>query len=280
MNDLFSVSEFIFTILYADDTCVLMNGKHLEDLVTRMQKELNLLYTWLQANKLSLNGQKTYYIIFHRARIKLASHTYDLYIDDKITWIPHITYVKNKVSKGIGIMFKARHYLKRNALVNLYNSFIYPYLIYCIEAWGNATNCHLKQLYLIQKKAIRMITFANYNAPSIDIFNNLNVLPLDKLVVDRICVMMYKYANDLLPPALNYLYTSNSDVHNYTTRPRHLLHVNKSNINTYTNSFGNASARIWNVLQSKIKINISLSKFKMSLKLYLQENSLQLKYTK
>ena len=28
-------------------------------------------------------------------------------IDDKITWIPHITYVKNKVSKGIGIMFNA-----------------------------------------------------------------------------------------------------------------------------------------------------------------------------
>ena len=54
---------------------------------------------------------------------------------------------------------KARHYLKRNALVNLYNSFIYPYLIYCIEAWGNATNCHLKQLYLIQKKAMTMTTF-------------------------------------------------------------------------------------------------------------------------
>ena len=63
-----------------------------------------------------------------------------------VTWIPHITYVQNKVSNGIGIMFKARHYLKGNALVNLYNSFIYPYLIYCIEAWGNATNCHLKQL--------------------------------------------------------------------------------------------------------------------------------------
>ena len=78
---------------------------------------------------------------------------------------------------------------------------------------------------------------------------------MDKLVVDRIGVMMYKYANDLLPPALNYLYTSNSDVHNYTTRQRHLL-------------------------QSKIEVNISLSKFKISLKLCLQENSLQLKYTK
>ena len=125
-----------------------------------------------------------------------------------------------------------------------------------------------------------MIAFANYNTPSIDIFKNLNILPLYKLVVDRIGIMMYKYANDLLPPALHYLYTSNSDVHNYTTRQRHLLHVNKSNINTYSNSFGNTSARIWNVVQSKLEVNISLSKFKMSLKLYLQENSLQLKYTK
>ena len=86
------------------------NGKHLEDLITRMQKELNLLYIWLQANKLLLNVQKTYYIIFHRARIKLTSHTSDLYmggsiitatdklkylgviIDNKITWIPHTVF--------------------------------------------------------------------------------------------------------------------------------------------------------------------------------------------
>ena len=84
MNDLFSISEFLVTRLYAYDTCVLMNGKHLEDLITRMQKELNLLYIWLQANKLSLNGQKTYYIIFHRARIKLTSHTSDLYMGGSI----------------------------------------------------------------------------------------------------------------------------------------------------------------------------------------------------
>ena len=32
-----------------------------------------------------------------------------------------------------------------------------------------AINCYLKQLYLIQKKVIRMIAFAIYNTPSIDI---------------------------------------------------------------------------------------------------------------
>ena len=110
---------------------------------------------------------------------------------------------------------------------------------------GNTTNCHLKQLYLLQKNVMRMIEFANYNTSLVLIyFKNLNILHLNKLVVDRIGIMMHKYANDLLPPALNYLYTSNSDVHNYTTRQSHLLHVNKSNIHTYSNNFGNTSARI------------------------------------
>ena len=95
-------------------------------------------------------------------------------IDNKITWIPHITYVKNKVSQGIGIMFIARNYLERNTLINLYHSYTYPYLIYCIEAWGNATNCHLEQLYLTRKTVAIIISFSNYNAHSINIFKPLN----------------------------------------------------------------------------------------------------------
>ena len=63
---------------------IIINGNHLEDLVTRMKKVLNLLYIWLQANTLSLNGQKTNYILFHRAINKLTSHTSDLYMGDSI----------------------------------------------------------------------------------------------------------------------------------------------------------------------------------------------------
>ena len=87
--------------------------------------------------------------------------------------------VKNKVSKGFGIMFKANKILKRNTLINLYHSYVYPYLIYCIEAWGNAPNCNPEQLYVTQKKVARMISFSNYNAHSLDIFKLLNILPLN-----------------------------------------------------------------------------------------------------
>ena len=125
-----------------------------------------------------------------------------------------------------------------------------------------------------------MISFSNFNTHSKDIFKQLHILPLNKLVVNRIGIMMYKYANNLLPLAINDRFTTNSDVHNYTTRQKHLLHVNKSTINIYSKSFGNTSARIWNAMQTKFEVNILISNFKIAFKINLQEYSLQLKYTK
>ena len=93
--------------------------------------------------------------------------------------------------------------------------------------------------------------------------------------------MMYKYANNVLPLAINDLFTTTySDVHNYTTRQKHLLYANKSNINIYSKSFGNTSARIRNAMPSEFEVDVSISKFKISFKMYLQKHSLQLKYTK
>ena len=48
-------------------------------------------------------------------------------------------------------MYQGRKYLNRNGLISLYNSYIYPYLIYCVESWGNASICHLDPLFVLQK---------------------------------------------------------------------------------------------------------------------------------
>ena len=54
-------------------------------------------------------------------------------LDSNVTWTQHISNIKNKVSKGIGIMYKARQYLDKKVLLTIYYSYIYPYFIYCIE---------------------------------------------------------------------------------------------------------------------------------------------------
>ena len=55
-------SELLYTIMYADDTSVIMSGNDLENFIQSVNSELCLMNTWLKANKLSLNVNKTYYL--------------------------------------------------------------------------------------------------------------------------------------------------------------------------------------------------------------------------
>ena len=133
VNDIGNISNLLFNIMYADDISVLLSGKKLNDLICLLNKELDLLSIWLNSNKLSLNTQNTFYLLFHRARIKGNTSVVKIndcvlnrvniikylgvIIDHKLKWCEHISYVKNKVSKGLGIIFKARMFVDKNVYV-------------------------------------------------------------------------------------------------------------------------------------------------------------------
>ena len=59
--------------MYADDTSLVVNGKDLNTLIQLLNTALIDLCTWFKANRLSLNTTKTFYMIFHRTRIKHMS---------------------------------------------------------------------------------------------------------------------------------------------------------------------------------------------------------------
>ena len=65
-----NASDLVFYIFYADDTAVLLMGKELRELLVFLKKELERINLWLQANKLTLNSQKSVLMVFHRARLK------------------------------------------------------------------------------------------------------------------------------------------------------------------------------------------------------------------
>ena len=140
INDLNNVSNEIFSILFADDTSVFIEGDNIESAIEILNSELEKISTWLTENKLTLNVSKSHFMIFHRARIKIAlgksrikqvpfTKFLGVIIDDKLNFDNHISYIKNKISKGLGILIKAKQYLNRRILVNLYYTFVYPYLI-------------------------------------------------------------------------------------------------------------------------------------------------------
>ena len=70
-----NVSELLYTIMYFDDISVIMSGKDLNSLIQTDNSELYLLNTCRKENKLALNVNKTYYLVFHRARIKVGHNS-------------------------------------------------------------------------------------------------------------------------------------------------------------------------------------------------------------
>ena len=105
------------------------------------------------------------------------------------------------------------------------------------------------------------MTYSNYDTPSGNIVIELNILPLYHLIQSIIGFMMYKHVNGLLPEEMNKLYVTNNQIHNHFTRQHHLFHTSKGHTNVYAKSFSNISPRIWNVLQTKINVKVSISKF-------------------
>ena len=142
-------------------------------MIRQVNEELAKSYVWVNANKLSLNIDKTNFMLFMP---NYSSHCADHIVinqtrihkvkETKVSWRYHrqqaqvvCTYQvrQQKNAKGIDIILKSRKVFSNEALLSLYHTFVYPYLSYCIHVWGKAYNIHLNDLIVLQNKTMRII---------------------------------------------------------------------------------------------------------------------------
>ena len=71
------------------------------------------------------------------------------------------------------------------------------------------------------------MTLSPYLSHTETLFMNLKILPLDKLILNYIAIMMYKYTNDMLPSMMHELYKKNKEVHKYDTRNKDLFKIDR-----------------------------------------------------
>ena len=156
--------------MFADDTNIFLSYSNLTTLETLVNRELSHLATWLKANKLSLNVRKTHYMVFSNKRspakidlmidnerIGETCKTKFLWviIDNKLTWKDHINCISGKIAWHIGAIVEARKYLNKDNLPSLYYSFIYPYLTFCNQVWGNTCKTYLEKIIIQQNGVIK-----------------------------------------------------------------------------------------------------------------------------
>ena len=188
----------------------------MEDL---LNNELAKVASWLSANKLSLNVGKSKLLIFsfcdrtntikdinltiNNEKLKIVNMAKYLgvIIDNKLNWNEQIKAMNLKLSKGIGLLSKIRHFVPKPVLRSLYYAFINPHVDYNLLNWSLTSSTNLNSVKINMKKAIRIMCFKKRDEPSLPLFKELDILPLDKLIKLR-QGKLWKLANDFLPSSL------------------------------------------------------------------------------
>ena len=140
-------------------------------------------------------------------------------IDDKLGWLDHINSINIKLSRSLYILNSVKNMLPNYILRKLYYTMVQPYLTYGIILWGSTYQSYLKRTVILQKKAIRYINKADYNAHTKPLFYASKVLNIHYTYLLEVAKFMHDFTRRKLPTPLLNFFSSNLTVHKHNSFP-------------------------------------------------------------
>ena len=282
ITDLTYISDVFTPILYADDTTLSFKFKYTHDINRICNAELYKFFQWTAANKMSINygKDKTYYMIHtyrniddneinlfmngHRLQRLDQAKFLGVIIDTKLKFNHHINYIAGKISRSNGIIYKLRQLkMPSSVLKQLYYNLIYSYLNYNVCCYAATYEIHTSRLFLLQKKALRNITYSNYLAHTDNLFHSCNILKFQDIY--KLNVGIYAYNNQ------NLFERS----HARNTRNANELLPGRARIRAYEFSLFVSAPRIFNSIPSEIRSAETRNIFKCRYKKHLLSSYMQ-----
>ena len=114
-------------------------------------------------------------------------------LDENINWNRHIELVENKISKNIGILYRASLYLDKESLKSIYSSFTHSYISYCNIAWACTSKTKLNRIFTKQKHAFRIIHNESKYVHSKPLMQKMNALSDYQINIFQILRFMHKH---------------------------------------------------------------------------------------
>ena len=292
INDLPNVSKLLTFFFLADDTNIYYESSDLLNIQKVVNRELRKIRKWLEANRLALNIDKTNFVIFHSHQHKLTDHIVlkfgrkrikqescvkflGLLLDSNLSWKFDLTELSKKLARTAGLFYKIHHYAPKDILTLLYHGIFAPFLSYGISVWGLTYPTLLDSIFVLEKEALRIITFKDLTSSSLPLFDSLCILQLSDIFKLQVSSFVYECVHNLAPVYFRNYFTSIDSIHNIGTRQSSKgdLYAVRCNTTQYgLRSIHYSGVRLWNSIPNEIKDSHSLSSFRHKLKDYYLSN--------
>ena len=236
INDLHTCIKHSTTRHFADDTNLLYtidyNKPRNRNLTRNLNKDLKSLNHWLLANKITLNSAKTEVIMFKNKRtpapnvsIKLNGISIErvdevkyvgILFDEHLTFKGHIKVLNAKLKRANNLLAISRHYVPKKLLLQIYYGQFFSHLSYGCQLWGqNPSN--IAQTTTLQKKAVRLMSFAHFQAHSTPLFKDLDLLKLTEIIKTNNIIFTHSTLNDNNPSVFKDYFKLKHTDHNHRT---------------------------------------------------------------
>ena len=187
----------------------------------KRKKELIHINNWLIVNKLSINTDKTKYLLFRTVNTKppptdlkliirstvpekvSSVRVLGLTINEYLSWKDHMNVLKTKLRSVLEAVLRLKPFLNKDTMLTLYHSLLMSNIRYCIINWCFGNETISNQLQCICNKFIRMI----FNLPRFkstqSVMAKNSLLSIDKLYKYDIAFFTFKFHMKQLPSALS-----------------------------------------------------------------------------
>ena len=280
INDLVHCSNDVKFILYADDSNIFVSDVSIENCVTNMNNGLNAIKLWMCCNRLTLNVDKSCYMLFKRRGhvdghigVNLDLNRVDsvkflgVSLDERLSWCVHAANIAGRISKFVPILYSVRTNLDLKSMKIIYYELIYPNIMYCNSVWGNCCAIYLSPLELALKKIVRVMTFGSRYEHTPPLFQNLSLLNIKNVNKYMSLLFVFKCLsknNELFIP---------HHIDMYNTRSNNTSMIQIPNIISFHSRqvIRWSGVELWNWLPGEVKSPASYSTFKFKLKQHLLE---------
>ena len=233
INDLQNSLKFTKSSHFANDTCLTYSNKNPKTLETNLNHDLKNLTQWLRANRLSLNVNKTKLLIFKskynknqyqdmiikilgtRLEPSTQSNTFCIDIDHNLSWDFHIKEMNAKLSRTNGILSKLQHYVPKKTMLSVYYAPFYSHMTYGSLVWSLTTQKNLDNIFMLQKKSIRIINFATSNHHTNPLFLEDKIIKFPDIIKLNQLMLVQQFNNKTLPRQLENLMEHTANIHNH-----------------------------------------------------------------
>jgi hypothetical protein len=285
----FLISQYsgIHHHLYADDTQIYLSfsPSSPSSAVSIIESCLQHIFSWMSANKLALNPDKTEYLLIgssipdplpslnlNSIIINPANQAKNLGVifQSDLSLNSHISSVVKSCFLHIRDLKRIRSCLSRNTATSIANAFVQSRLDYCNSLYFGLPKRSIYRLQKVQNCLARVVSCSSRLARITPVLKSLHWLPINFRINFKICLITHRLLSFNQPLYLSSVLSNRSNSHSVRSSsfsPFLIPSFRKQSAGYRSFSF--AAPHLWNHLPTFVRTSTSYLSFRRNLKTYL-----------